>query len=169
MLAVGALSATVTTLGLAWLNVWLQFFGETADRGDYAVASGVTAGGLGFLALASVAAWLAAAPRWLHVWCWASTVVLLLVTLSCANGAGNRELDAASNHETFGSGVETAMMMPWNWLVVAALLAALAVRVPAQRGAGRSLTSGIVTSRGRSRTCTTVAAADSALPQSAGS
>ncbi len=128
LLALGALGATVTVLGLAWLTVWFQLFGETADRGDYAVASGVTAGGVVFLALAAAAAHLTRAPLWLRWWCWLGLVVMAVTAATCHSQASDPDLDAAASYDTFGSGFQTTLMMPWNWLVVAALLAALAAR-----------------------------------------
>ena len=129
LLALGAVSTTVTVLGLAWLSVWFQLFGETADRGDYAVAAGVSAGGAVFSALASLAARLCRAPRWLTVWCWVSTGLLVVVAIACRSNAGDTDLDPASSYDTVGSGFTTTLQMPWCWLVVAALVAAVAVRV----------------------------------------
>ena len=62
VLSLGAISATVSILFWAWLTVWFQLFGEQADRADYLDASGLYAGGLVWLGLASLVAWLAGAP-----------------------------------------------------------------------------------------------------------
>jgi hypothetical protein len=127
-LGFGVLSTTVTVLGYAWLSVWLQFFGERADRGDYAEAAGVLAGGLGFLALATATAWLANGPRWLQVGCWALTGVMLVVMVGCLGSSHDSSLEPADSYNTFGDGLRTALSMPWSWVIVAAFLAALAAR-----------------------------------------
>ena len=134
LLGFGVLSTTVTVLGLAWLNVWLQFFGERADRGDYAVAAGITTGGLFFLTLASATAWLARAPRWLQAGCWVLTGVMLLAAASCLASAQDASLEPADSHDSFGSGLLTAFSMPWSWVTLAAFLAALAVRLDLSGG-----------------------------------
>lgn len=126
VLALGAMSATISILLLGWLVVWFQLFGDQPDGADYAEASGLYGGGLVWLGLASLVAWLAGAPRWLRWWCWAATGVFAILLLSARQSAEGAEPPASGlDHQHFGTGFDTAMTaMPWNWLVlVGAVLA----------------------------------------------
>ena len=58
-LSLGAISATISILFAGWFIIWFQLFGDQPDRGDYAMASGLYAGGVLWLGIASLAAWLA--------------------------------------------------------------------------------------------------------------
>jgi hypothetical protein len=129
-LSLGAISATVSIMFAGWFIVWFQLFGDQADRGDYAMASGLYAGGLLWLGIASLAAWLAGAPRWLSWWCWGSTGLFAILWLSAAQSAGNSETQPASTGtDTFGNGLQSALLfMPWCWLVVVALVLAVSRR-----------------------------------------
>jgi hypothetical protein len=127
-LCFGVLATTVTVAGLAWLNVWFQLFGERADRGDYASAAGLTSAGTGFLVVAAVTAWLVSGPRWVQVSCWVITGVMLVATVSCLSSSHDESLDPGDGFNTFGSGLQDALQMPWNWVIVGTFLAALAVR-----------------------------------------
>ena len=136
MLALGAISATISILGLGWLIVWFQLFGEQADGADYAEASGLYAGGLVWLGLASLVAWLAGAPRWLRWWCWVATVLFAILLLSARQSADSAELPSAGrDHQSFGTGFETAITaMPWCWLVLVAAVLAVATRYRGRHG-----------------------------------
>ena len=129
-LSLGAISATVSILFAGWFMVWFQLFGEQADRGDYAVASGLYAGGLLWLGIASLAAWLAGAPRWLSWWCWGATGLFAILLLSASQSARDPETQpATTGTDTFANGLESALLfMPWSWLVVVALVLALSRR-----------------------------------------
>jgi hypothetical protein len=129
-LSLGAISATVSILFAGWFMVWFQLFGEQADRGDYAVASGLYAGGLLWLGIASLAAWLAGAPRWLSWWCWGATGLFAILLLSASPSARDPETQpATTGTDTFANGLESALLcMPWSWLVVVALVLALSRR-----------------------------------------
>jgi hypothetical protein len=129
-LSLGAISATVSILFAGWFMVWFQLFGEQADRGDYAVASGLYVGGLLWLGIASLAAWLAGAPRWLTWWCWGATGLFVILLLSASQSARDPETQpATTGTDTFANGLESALLfMPWSWLVVVALVLALSRR-----------------------------------------
>ena len=129
-LSLGAISATVSILFAGWFMVWFQLFGEQADRGDYAVASGLYAGGLLWLGIASLAAWLAGAPRWLSWWCWGATGLFAILLLSASQSARDPETQpATTGTDTFANGLESALLfMPWSWLVIVALVLALSRR-----------------------------------------
>jgi hypothetical protein len=127
VLALGAISATVSILFAGWFIVWFQLFGDQPDRGDYAVASGLYAGGLLWLGIASLVAWLAGAPRWLSSWCWGATGLFAILWLSASQSARNPETQPASiGTDTFANGLQSALLfMPWSWLVIVALVLAL--------------------------------------------
>jgi hypothetical protein len=129
-LSLGAISATVSILFAGWFMVWFQLFGEQADRGDYAVASGLYAGGQLWLGIASHAAWLAGAPRWLSWWCWGATGLFAILLLSASQSARDPETQpATTGTDTFANGLESALLfMPWSWLVVVALVLDLSRR-----------------------------------------
>ena len=135
-LGFGVLATTLTVAGLAWLNVYLQFFGERADRGDYAVAAGITAGGCGLLALAAVAAWLVRGPLWFQAACWVLTGVMLVSWVTCLGSSHDSSLDPADSYDTFGGGLQDTLQMPWNWVIIATFLVALAVRFRASADPG---------------------------------
>jgi len=130
VLALGAISATVSILFAGWFVVWFQLFGDQPDRGDYAVASGLYAGGVAWLSIASLGAWLTDAPRWLTWWCWGAAVLFAVLWLSTSESARTTENDSASfATDTFSSGLQAAVLnMPWNWLVLVALVLAFALR-----------------------------------------
>ena len=136
MLSLGATSATVSILFSGWFTVWFQLFGVPADRGDYAVASGLYAGGVLWLVMASVVAWLSGAPRWLSWWCWGSCGLFAILLLSALQGARDPDRDPASlSSDTFASGfLGTLLYMPWNWLVLVSLVLALRFRAKARTG-----------------------------------
>jgi hypothetical protein len=125
VLSLGAISATVSILFWAWLTVWFQLFGEQPDRADYLEASGLYAGGLVWLGLASLVAWLAGAPTWLRWWCWLATGLLAVLLVNARLEAAARDLRHDLPGNSFAGGLETAMIsMPWAWLVpVSAVLA----------------------------------------------
>ena len=129
-LSLGAISATISIPFAGWFIVWFQLFGEQADRGDYAVASGLYAGGLLWLGIASLAAWLADAPRWLSWWCWGSTGLFAILWLSASRNGGDPETQPASmGTDTFANGLQSALLfMPWSWLVIVALVLGLSRR-----------------------------------------
>jgi hypothetical protein len=135
VLALGAISASVSILFSAWFTVWFQLFGEQPDRGDYAVASGLYAGGVVWLAMASGIAWLAGAPRWLRWWCGVSLGLFAILWLGARTSANDRDLEPAGlSSDTFSSGFEGTMLsMPWNWLVPISLVLALVFRARAGR------------------------------------
>jgi hypothetical protein len=122
VLALGAMSATISILFLGWLVVWFQLFGDQPDRADYAEASGLYAGGLVWLGLASLVAWLAGAPRWLRWWCWVATGLFAILLLSARQSADGAEAPISGlDHQSLDTGFATAMTaMPWNWLVLVA-------------------------------------------------
>jgi hypothetical protein len=125
-LSVGAVTATVSIVFWAWLGIWFQLFGEQPDRADYLEASGLYAGGLVWLGLASAVAWLAGAPGWLRWWCWVATCLFAILWPNARTEAAQRELPISGlEYQSFGSGFETALThMPWAWLVpVSAVLA----------------------------------------------
>jgi hypothetical protein len=130
VLALGAISATVSILLAGWFVVWFQLLGDQPDRGDYAVASGLYAGGVVWLSIASLGAWLGDAPRWLTWWCWGGTALFAVLWLSTAQSARTTENDSASfATDTFAGGLQaTVLSMPWNWLVLVALVLAVALR-----------------------------------------
>jgi hypothetical protein len=129
-LSVGAISATVSILFAGWFIVWFQLFGDQPDRGDYAMASGLYAGGLLWLGIGSLAAWLAGAPRWLSWWCWGATALFAIFWLSASQNGGDAEAQpASSGTDTFANGLQSALLfMPWCWLVIVALVLALSRR-----------------------------------------
>ena len=135
-LSFGVLATAVTTGGLAFLQVYLQFFGERADQGDYAVAAGTTTGGAAFLLLGALTAWLVQGPRWLQAGCWMVAVAMTVATLVCLSSAHDPALEPADGYDTFASGVVDALSMPWNWVVVGAFLAAVAARYGLSGGSG---------------------------------
>jgi hypothetical protein len=129
-LSLGAISATVSILFAGWLIVWFQLFGDRPDRGDYAMASGLYAGGLLWLGIASLAAWLAGAPRWLSWWCWGASGLFAILWLSASqNGSDPETQPASSGTDTFANGLQSALLsMPWCWLLIVALVLALSRR-----------------------------------------
>jgi hypothetical protein len=130
VLSLGAISAAISILFSGWFIVWFQLFGEQPDGADYAEASGLYAGGLIWLGLASLVAWLAGAPRWLRWWCWVATGLFAILLLSARQSAAGAELPPSGlKYDNFGSGFEGAMLgMPWNWLVLVSLVLALVHR-----------------------------------------
>jgi hypothetical protein len=133
VLAIGALSATPSILVLGWLSVSFQLFGETASRGDYIVAAGLYDVGALMMLMASLAAWVSRAPRWLAWWCWASTGLFVLLSASAHQHASDRDLDPATTTDTWSGGATTALSIPWIWLVPIALVAALVTRYRQRR------------------------------------
>jgi hypothetical protein len=127
VLGLGAISTTLSILVLGWLTVWFQLFGETASRGDYIEAAGLYDAGAVLMLLASVAAWLSRAPRWLAWWCWISTGLFALLSLGAHQSSADPDLDPATTETWFG-GVTMALLVPWIWLVPLALVAALVTR-----------------------------------------
>ena len=138
-LSLGAISATISILFAGWFIVWFQLFGDQPDRGDYAMASGLYAGGLLWLGIASLAAWLAGAPRWLSWWCWGSTGLFAILWLSASERGtrpaaaphrrGPHPLLASTGTDTFVNGLQSALLfMPWSWLVIVALVLSLVRR-----------------------------------------
>ena len=101
-----------------------------ADQGDYAVASGLYAGGVMWLVIASVVAWLSGAPRWLSWWCWGASGLFAILLLAALNSARDPDREPASmSGDTFSSGFEaTLLYMPWNWLVLVSAVLALVRR-----------------------------------------
>ena len=136
VLALGAISATLSILVLGWLTVWFQLFGETASRGDYIVAAGTYDVGALLMLVASLAVWVSGAPRWLAWWCWISTGLFVLLSLGAHQSAGDRDLDPATTSDTWSGGVTTALLIPWIWLVPVALVAAAVTRRRASRASG---------------------------------
>ena len=130
VLALGAISATVSIFFAGWFIVWFQLFGDRPDRGDYAMASGLYAGGLLWLGIASLVAWLGDAPRWLSWWCWGATGFFAILWLSASqNGRDPETQPASTGTDTFANGQQSALLfMPWCWLVLAALVLALSRR-----------------------------------------
>ena len=94
------------------------------------MASGLYAGGLLWLGIASLVAWLAGAPRWLSWWCWGATGLFAILWLSASQSARNPETQPASTGtDTFANGLQSALLfMPWCWLVIVALVLALSRR-----------------------------------------
>lgn len=129
-LSLGAIPATVSILFAGWFIVWFQLFGDRPDRGDYAMASGLYAGGLLWLGIASLAAWLAGAPRWLSWWCWGSSGLFAILWSSASLHGGDPETQpASSGTDTFANGLQSALLfMPWCWLVIVALVLVLSRR-----------------------------------------
>jgi hypothetical protein len=125
VLSIGAVSASLSILFWAWLTISFQLFGEQPDRADYLEAAGLYAGGLVWLGLASLVAWLAGAPRWLRWWCWLATGLLAVLLVNARREASTRDLEHDLPGNTFAGGFETAIAhMPWTWLVpVSAILA----------------------------------------------
>jgi hypothetical protein len=134
-LALGAITASISILFSAWFTVWFQLFGDQPDRGDYAVASGLYAGGAVWLAMASGIARLAGASRWLRWWCGVSLGLFALLWLGARTSANDADIEPASlSGDTFWSGFGGTMLyMPWNWLVLLSLVLALV-----QRSRGRA-------------------------------
>jgi hypothetical protein len=120
----------MSILFLGWLIVWFQLFGEQPDGADYAEASGLYAGGVVWLGLAGLVAWLAGAPRWLRWWCWVATGLFAILLLSTRQNAESAELPISGlKYQSFGTGFDTALTaMPWSWLVLVAAVLAVATR-----------------------------------------
>ena len=55
MLALGAVSATLSILVLGWLTVSFQLFGESPSRGDHLEAAGLYDAGAALMLVASIA------------------------------------------------------------------------------------------------------------------
>ena len=129
-LSLGAISATVSILFAGWFIVWFQLFGDQPDRGDYAMASGLYAGGLLWQGIASLVEWLGGAPRWLSWWCWVATGLFAILWLSAWQNGRDPETQAASvGTDTFANGLQSALLfMPWCWLVLVALVLTLVRR-----------------------------------------
>jgi hypothetical protein len=127
VLSLGAISATISILFTGWVIVWFQLFGEQPDRADYAEASGLYAGGLVWLGLASLVAWPAGAPRWLRWWCWIATGLFAILLLSARqSAAGSEPPPSGLKYDNFDTGFETAMAsMPWTWLIPLSAVLAL--------------------------------------------
>lgn len=125
-LSIGAVTATLSILFWAWLNIWFQLFGEQPDRADYLNASGLYAGGLFWLTLAAALAWFAKAPPWLGCWCLGADAVFAVLLVRARSEAADRELRHDIVGNSFAGGFETAVAyMPWNWLILAAAVLAL--------------------------------------------
>ena len=128
LLCLGVVSTFLTALGLGWAQVYLQFFGETADRGDYAIAMGVFATGAALLVLA-------APITYLFRLSWTPTVVALVgaVVLAGLAIAAAGQQDAAQpsgfGDDSWTAGIGMLAMVPWCWarpgLLIGALLTAL--------------------------------------------
>jgi hypothetical protein len=133
VLALGALSTTLSILVLGWLTVSFQLFGESPSRGDHLEAAGLYDAGAVLMVVASLAVWISGAPRWLAWWCWISAGLFALLSLGAHQSSGDPDLDPATSSETWSGGVTTALSMPWIWLVPLALVAALVTRFRAPR------------------------------------
>ncbi len=138
VLALGALSTTLSILVLGWLTVSFQLFGESPSRGDYIEAAGLYDAGALLMLVASLAVWVSGAPRWLAWWCWVSTGLFLLLSLGAHQSAGDSDLDPATASDTWSGGVTTALSIPWIWLVPVALVAALVTRYRTSSVSGAS-------------------------------
>jgi hypothetical protein len=136
LLALGAVTATLSIVVLGWLTVSFQLFGETPSRGDYIEAAGHYDAGVVLMLVASLAVWVSGGPRWLTWWCWISTGLFLLLSLGAHQSAGDRDLDPATTTDTWSGGVTTALSIPWIWLVPVALVAAVVTRRRASRASG---------------------------------
>ena len=120
LLSLGAASATLSILFVGWLEVWFQI-GTRAQGGDYLQASGLYAGGVVWLGLASVAAWPTRAPTWLRWSCWCGAGLFALLCAGMRLEAADREPTSGFDYGSFAEGFRIATtQMPWCWLVVVA-------------------------------------------------
>ena len=72
------------------------------------MAAGTYDVGALLMLVASLAAWVSGAPRWLAWWCWISTGLFVLLSLGAHQSAGDRDLDPAMTSESWSGGVTTA-------------------------------------------------------------
>ena len=122
-----------TGLVVGYVSVWLQFFGETADREDYLVS----AGGYGAGAAAALVGLLSLRRLRVATWilwiCAAGAALLGLLALSSLSSARTAERDSlVVSSWTDGAGGVAAC--PWTWVVVVLGLLALVGRGPARPG-----------------------------------
>jgi hypothetical protein len=128
--AFGVVISSLSILVVAWLTVWFQIAGSVANRGDYAVASGLYDVGIVLMILGAAAVVLAHGPRWVLWWCAFALLFLVVATLRAHLRVFDNELPSALGSDTWWSGVWMALRMPWNWLVPIALVIAV-LRRPA--------------------------------------
>ena len=131
VVSLGAAATSVSLVLLGWFLVWFQLDPSGADRGDYALVSGLYDVGAALLALGVLAAWLSGAPRWLTWCCRCALVVLGLLAVDAHANAATAPESGSPGFDTWSDGVSTALMMPWNWLLVVALVLAVVVRARA--------------------------------------
>lgn len=128
LLWLGIVSTFLTALGLGWAQVYLQFFGETADRGDYATAVGVYATGAAVLVLAVPVAYLFRLS-WTPALVALAGAVVLAVLSTAAAGQGAAAQPSGFGDDSWTAGIGMLAMWPWCWtlpgLLIGALLTAL--------------------------------------------
>jgi hypothetical protein len=134
----GALtSCLAVAIVLAWLNgllvrmvtVDVQFFGETADRGDYRVAAGAGVTTALLLVLGMVALRAFGAPVWLQYV--AAAGIATQLALGITAWWSSRDVDdSIVVSQSVWDGVKDVFVLPGSWLllVVLALAAVVAVR-----------------------------------------
>ncbi|HET7432816.1 MAG TPA: hypothetical protein VFJ89_15005 [Nocardioides sp.] len=124
VLVLGAVSTLFTALGLSWAQVYLQFFGEQADRSDYGAAAGVLGAGAVLLLLAIPVSSLFGLPWTPAVLAGAGAVILAVAAVSTAGQMGAAEPGVSDAH-LWREGAMTLMSAPWCWILPALLVAGL--------------------------------------------
>lgn len=116
---VGMVTATVLNgVVVGYGAIWLQFFGETADAGDYIVSAGGYGAAAVVLVMAVPAILAHRGPRWLLWPTGFSAVVLGLLAIRSAETSAHAA-EAASPIPTAWEGVGGVMWGPWTWALVA--------------------------------------------------
>ena len=97
--------------------IWLQFFGDSPDAGDYLVSAGGYGAAAGLLALAVPAMLTHDGPRWLP---WPtvalSCVLALMATTSAVRATQEEPSSSAAN--TVWEGIGGVVWGPWTWALV---------------------------------------------------
>jgi hypothetical protein len=133
-----AVAATfLTALGFGWFQVSFQLMGDTADHGDYAMASGAYGLGAALLLFAPVAAY------GLRLGLGSSFVATgaALVVLFLAIHSSDLAVTASSRtvaDETWQEGAMFLGLLPWMWALPVAAFAGLLTQVGSRTWDSRS-------------------------------
>jgi hypothetical protein len=116
---VAAVAATVLNgVVVGYGAIWIQFFGATADAGDYAVSAGGYGAAAAVLALAVPAILTHRGPRWL-VWSTSLSVVVLGLLAARSAEASAHAARRALLVNSAWDGIGCVLWAAWTWALVA--------------------------------------------------
>ncbi|MEO5608611.1 MAG: hypothetical protein ABIQ61_09650 [Ornithinibacter sp.] len=115
---VGAVLVTALNGALVGYGaIWLQFFGDSPDAGDYLLSAGGYGAAAAVLAFAVAAMLTHDGPRWLAWQTVALSCALALMATSSAIRAAQEE-PSSSTTDTVWDGIGGVLWGPWTWALV---------------------------------------------------